>query len=226
MCGQFAVLASLKAIKDYYEFLKDRSFMFDIDEFYEFDSDLLINLPQETVKPMNYLPIVAFSQSEIGTTDNIVSIMPARWGLVPHWAKDESFALKTINARIETLSEKASFKDAYQKRRCLVPMTGFYEKGRYFPNADDGLKSFAGLYEVWEMGAGRMERGDGSMELGSRTIGNRLYGATSPLPSPSGEGVLTTFTIVTCPADDRVLGVHHRMPVVLDEVQAVEWLCS
>jgi len=184
MCGQFAVLASLKAIKDYYEFLKDGGFMFDVDEFYEFDSDLLIDLPQETVKPMNYLPIIT---NRVGT---VVSVLPARWGLVPHWAKDESFAHKAINARVETLSEKASFKYAYQKRRCLVPMTGFYEKGQYFPNNDERMKSFAGLYEVWEFGAGK---------------------ATG----------IVTFTVVTCPADERVSGTHHRMPVVLDERPAV-----
>ena len=72
MCGQFAVLASLKAIKDYYEFLKDGGFMFDVDEFYEFDSDLLIDLPQETVKPMNYLPIIT------NRVDTVVSVLPAR----------------------------------------------------------------------------------------------------------------------------------------------------
>ena len=186
MCGQFAVLASLKAIKDYYEFLKDGGFMFDVDEFYELDSDLLIDLPQETVKPMNYLPIIT------NRVDTVVSVLPARWGLVPHWAKDESFAHKTINARIETLSEKASFKYAYQKRRCLVPMTGFYEKGRYFPNNDERMKSFAGLYEVWERR---------NSEVG-----------------------IVTFTVVTCPADERVLDIHHRMPVVLDERQAVGWM--
>ena len=50
-----------------------------------------------------------------------------RWGLIPSWAKDRKIAWKTINARAETIATSASFKTAYAKRRCLVPVDGFYE---------------------------------------------------------------------------------------------------
>jgi putative SOS response-associated peptidase YedK len=50
-----------------------------------------------------------------------------RWAFIPYWARDTSIGLKTINARGETLSEKRAFRDAFQRRRCLVPMVGFYE---------------------------------------------------------------------------------------------------
>jgi putative SOS response-associated peptidase YedK len=48
-----------------------------------------------------------------------------RWGLVPHWARDATGAARLINARSETLLEKPSFREAFARRRCLVPMDGF-----------------------------------------------------------------------------------------------------
>jgi putative SOS response-associated peptidase YedK len=96
---------------------------------------------------MAYMPVATI-------IDYKVVMFKARWGLVPFSAKDESFAYKTINARQETLKEKASFKYALEKRRCLIPFTGFYEidkqkQQHFFANENDEIKSFAGLYEVW-----------------------------------------------------------------------------
>jgi len=199
MCGQFAILGSIKAIKDYYNFLKEGSFILDENDFYKFESSKLISLPNEKVKPMDYVPIV------VGLKDNnikhtIISIIPARWGLVPFWSKDDKIAYKTINARIETIHEKPSFKYAYAKRRCLIPFTGFFERVslkdtekpfgtlHYFQNENDNFLSFAGLYEIW--GAER----------------------------------LITFTIITCPANDEVSKVHHRMPLILDKTEAMVYM--
>ena len=216
MCGQFAVLGSLKAIKDYYEFLKNGAFSFDVNEYYYFESDLLLDLPEAYVKPISYLPIITVKAKRI------VSIKAARWGLVPSWAKDESFAFKTINARIESVHEKASFKNAYQQRRCLVPMTGFYERGadkklNYFTNDGDGMKSFAGLWEVW------VRRGDFQSSISKdNNLDSFVPRKDNRYDKSSQE--LVTFTIITCQADERVSGVHDRMPVVLDEIQAVDWL--
>ena len=50
-----------------------------------------------------------------------------RWGLIPYWAKDQSFGLRTINAMSETAAEKPAFRDAIRRRRCLIPADGFYE---------------------------------------------------------------------------------------------------
>ena len=216
MCGQFAMLGSLKAIKDYYEFLKNGAFSFDVNEYYDFESDLLLDLPEAHVKPISYLPIIAVK------TGRVAYIKAARWGLVPSWAKDESFAFKTINARIETVHEKASFKKAYQQRRCLVPMTGFYERGgdkklNYFTNEGDGMKSFAGLWEIWD------RSGDFQSSI-SKDKNLDCFVPRKDNRCDKSSQELVTFTIITCQADERVSGVHGRMPVVLDKIQAIDWL--
>jgi putative SOS response-associated peptidase YedK len=161
---------------------------FELDEDYyiRFESAKLVDLPKEKVFPKQFNPIII---QEL----NKIKILEARWGLVPFWAKDDSFATKTINARSETLSEKPSFKYAYEKRRCLIPFTGYFEWDKNkvlhsFPNNSNELKSFAGLFEIW------------------------------------GVENLITFTIITCPADEIVAKVHDRMPVVLNEEEALRWI--
>lgn len=185
MCGQFAVLANLKAIKDYYEFLKNANFEIDKQDFYDIDDDLFSG-HQDIIKPFQYAPII------VNESDRI-KLFFARWGLIPFWAKDEKIAGKTINARLESLPEKPSFKYAFQKRRCLIPFTGFYESApdkskHFFKNENNTLKSFAGLYEFW------------------------------------GKENLLTYTIITCPANEEVSKVHHRMPLILDKENSVRWL--
>jgi len=191
MCGQFAVLGSVKAIKDYYEFLKNSGFILD-DDYYVFDHLSAASIPNENIKPMDSIPIITSSNERI-------KILSARWGLVPFWAKDDIIAHKTINARIETINEKPSYKYAYIYRRCLIPVTGFYEKDKnknlyYFDvqksnsSKNTQFKSFAGLYEIW------------------------------------GKDKLITFTIVTKQAEGDVKHVHNRMPVLLNEDEAANWL--
>jgi putative SOS response-associated peptidase YedK len=123
-----------------------------------------------------------------------------RWGLIPSWAKDESIGSKMINARSETLAEKPSFRNAYQRRRCLILSDGFYEwqkqAGRgsqpyYFSREDGKPFAFAGLWEFWK--------------------------------SPQGEDVLSC-TIITTHANGVVSPVHERMPVMLTAGNAWDWL--
>jgi putative SOS response-associated peptidase YedK len=125
-----------------------------------------------------------------------------RWGLVPYWAKDPSIGSKMINARSETIQEKPSFKNAFQKRRCLIPADGFYEWLRgvpgkststpfYFHLANRGPFAFAGLWEFWK--------------------------------SPEGEE-LRTCTIITTSANELVAKVHERMPVILTGDNMNAWL--
>ena len=122
------------------------------------------------------------------------------WGLVPPWAKDIKIASKLTNARSETLGRKPSFKAAYKYRRCLIPVSGFYEwerKGKtkqawYFRPPRDGVPfAFAGLWEHWT--------------------------------GPNGEE-LWSCTIITTEANSVMSPVHHRMPVILDPNQFDAWL--
>lgn len=121
-----------------------------------------------------------------------------RWGLVPHWVDDPDDFPTLINARSETVREKASFRDAFRRRRCLVPASGFYEwqkrNGKqpyHFRRSDGRPLALAGLWERW----GR-----------------------------DGEADLESYTILTTDANDLVEPVHPRMPVVLDEEAAEAWL--
>jgi putative SOS response-associated peptidase YedK len=124
------------------------------------------------------------------------------WGLVPSWVKDKSAASKMINARSETLSEKPSFRNAFRKRRCLIPADGYYEwkgekghKQPYFITPATGVPfGFAGLWERWA-------------------------GEESPDCSP-----LDSCTIVTTAASHSIAHIHTRMPVILTAALYEVWL--
>ena len=122
-----------------------------------------------------------------------------RWGLVPHWAKDPSLGSRLINARAETLAQKPAFRDAFKMRRCLVPADGFYEwKKEGSRKRPFFIRSRSGrplkMAGLWESWRG---------------------GAGGPLE---------TFTIVTCPANRLLSGLHDRMPVLLEGENMAAWL--
>ncbi|MBA2621866.1 MAG: SOS response-associated peptidase [Acidobacteria bacterium] len=129
-------------------------------------------------------------------------LAPLKWGLVPSWAK-EATANGMINARSETISEKPSFREAFKKRRCIIPASGFYEwqaargKGTakqpfYFYLNGREVFGFAGLWEEW-------------------------------LDKTTGE-LLETCTIITAQANKLLKPVHDRMPVILHREDYDEWL--
>lgn len=122
-----------------------------------------------------------------------------RWGLIPSWAKDPSVGSRMINARAESVAEKPSFRQALQKRRCLIVADGFYEwkkQGSAKIPTRVVLKSrepfgFAGLWDEWE--------------------------------STSGE-VIRSCAIITTPANDLVVAIHDRMPAILSRDAEAIWL--
>ncbi len=123
----------------------------------------------------------------------------ARWGLVNRWATDAREASKQINARAESVDSRTAFREAFQRRRCVVPADGFFEwtgpkSARHpiwFRRDDYGLILFAGLYESWQVKPGQWE---------------------------------TTFTIITCGANAQIAPYHDRMPVILSDRDADDWM--
>jgi putative SOS response-associated peptidase YedK len=122
-----------------------------------------------------------------------------RWGLIPSWVKVPAEHTTLINARAETAAGKPSFRGAMRHRRCLVPVTGFYEwtgaKGRRRPHhiapTGGGLMAFAGLWENW-LGA------DGSE--------------------------IETMAILTVTANRAVGRLHDRMPAIIAPPDFDAWL--
>ena len=147
--------------------------------------------PRYNVAPGQLMPIV------IRKSPNQVMLM--KWGLIPHWAKDEKIGYKMINARLETLGEKPSFKNSLKTKRCLVPASGFYEwksskKNKipyYIHIAHEPLFAFAGLYDVWR--------------------------------NQNDEDVYS-FTIITRDATLQMAAIHDRMPVILEHGSEDKWL--
>jgi len=136
--------------------------------------------------------------------DNARTLDRYRWGLVPSWAKDSSIANRLFNARGETVAEKPSFRSAFAKRPCVVPVDGFYEwdhrPGRekqphYFSRRDEQPLLLAGLYERWHDPDG-----------------------------PSDAPLLQTCTIITTNPNKDMDDLHDRMPVVLDLSDVACWL--
>lgn len=122
-----------------------------------------------------------------------------KWGLVPSWAKDVSIGAKLINARSETITEKPSFREAFKRRRCIIPADGFYEWQRrggtkqpyFFLMRDEHPFGFAGLWEKWRDADGQ---------------------------------ALETCTILTTEANEVLKPVHDRMPVILHPGDYELWL--
>ena len=121
-----------------------------------------------------------------------------KWGLVPHWAKEPKSDYSTINARAETVAAKPAFRDAFRRRRCLVPADGFYEWQKrgthkqpwYIHRRDRKPFAFAGLWERWQ----------------------------------KGEETLETCTIIVTEASGLVRAIHERMPVILSPADYRRWL--
>ncbi len=138
-------------------------------------------------------PVLAVRESPDGREAGFL-----KWGLVPRWAKDSGIGSRLVNARSETVTEKPSFREAFKRRRCLVPMEGFYEWARrgdgkrpfYFHMRDGEPFAVAGLWETWE--------GDG--------------------------GALETCTLLTTSANELLAGYHDRMPVIIRPEDYDLWL--
>ena len=121
-----------------------------------------------------------------------------RWGLVPHWTKDQTIGYKTINARGESVAVKPAFSAALRQRRCLVPATGFYE---------------------WKA------LGDGKQPYLIRLKGGGLFSFAGLWENRAGpEGEVRSFTIITTAPNALMARIHDRMPVIVPRAQYARWL--
>ena len=123
-----------------------------------------------------------------------------KWGLIPYWNKDPKGGRKPINAKAETVATLLTFRDAYARRRCILPVDGFFEwraaEGGKQPYAiamkHDLPFGIAGIWENWKDPA-------------------------------SGEWI-RTFAVLTVPANDLVAQIHDRMPAILKPENYDRWL--
>lgn len=172
MCGRFQLSVKGKQISE----------RFNVEVFAE------LYKPSYNCAPSQNLPVITNSQSQ--------KISFLKWGLIPFWAKDPKVGFRNINTRSETISEKPSFKNAFGRRRCLIPANGFYEWNkdkipyRIFLKNEE-LFAMAGIYEKWKNAEGKE---------------------------------LDTFSIITTTANEAIKDIHHRMPVILKPEDEKSWL--
>jgi putative SOS response-associated peptidase YedK len=142
--------------------------------------------PRYNIAPAQPVPVVRQNPLK-----PIRELSLLRWGLIPAWAKDPSIGFKTINAKSETVTTTASFREPFRSQRCLIPADGFYEWHRNsmskqpycFEIGDGELFAFAGLWDRWT--------------------------------DPRGE-VVETCTILTTTPNTLLRDIHDRMPVILN----------
>ena len=123
------------------------------------------------------------------------------FGLIPSWTKDTENIYKKINARAETIEQKPSFRNAFKRRRCLIPASGFFEWQKqnksnrkqpfYIRMKNNKPFAFAGIWEVWN--------------------------------APDGS-IVKSFAIITTQPNELLKDIHNRMPVILPPDKWEQWL--
>ncbi len=180
MCGRFVQTTKPKAIAEKLQI----QLKVGLEEFQ----------PRYNVAPSSQVPCIRVPSGEAKPVlENL------KWGLIPSWAKDPKIGFSLANARAETIADLPSFRTAFKKQRCLVPVDGFYEWNQnirpkqpyYFTLKNEKPFYLAGLWESWQ---------------------------------PSVGGTLKTFTLITTEANLALASVHDRMPVIIDENNFEIWL--
>jgi len=176
MCGRFVLVTDLTKITENFAIGKMAS---------DFQ-------PNWNISPRQYIPAVVQRDGQ-----NIIESF--LWGLIPSWSKDPLIGNKMFNARSETVDKKPSFRDAFKKRRCLIPADGFYEwqklekmkKPFRFSLKSEKPFGLAGLYETWI--------------------------------SPEKKQI-NTCTIITTDSNELIQSIHNRMPVIVKKELEDFWI--
>ena len=175
MCGRYSLIADIGELQ----------------ERFGFDGSELTHVPRYNIAPTQIALTVTNCSGRRGSY--------MRWGLIPSWAKSASVGSRMINARVETVAERPSFRTSFQRRRCLVVADGFYEwekrgsskRPMRIVMASGEPFAFAGLWDAWR--------------------------------DPKGE-VVRSCTIITTGANDLLGPIHDRMPVILPSELESMWL--
>jgi putative SOS response-associated peptidase YedK len=176
MCGRFSLQTSESKIR--------KTFNLQVGE-------QLALSPRYNIAPSQDIPIIR------NTTDGH-ELTLAQWGLIPHWSKEPKTKYSTINARVETVAEKPTYRTPFKNQRCLIPADGFYEwkllNGHKIPHyihmRTGGVFAFAGIWDRWE-----------------------------------GEGkFLDSCSIIVMPANEVMKPIHERMPAIIAPAHYDLWL--
>jgi putative SOS response-associated peptidase YedK len=172
MCGRFALKHSPRQLRDYYHTVNEVEYA-----------------DRHNIAPSSAVVAVTGEEGQ-----RFMRLM--RWGLVPSWAKEAAIGRRMINARCETVAEKPAYRASFQRKRCVIPASGFFEwqagtRQPYYFSGREGVLSLAGLWDRW---AGA----DGSEVL--------------------------SCAIITTPANELVRPVHDRMPAILEGNGLEAWL--
>lgn len=159
----------------------------------------LVGLPHPGPDNFNAAPTETIQVLRLDE-DGEPELVPMRWWLTPHWSKAPSTKYAMFNARSETAATSPAFREPYRKRRCVVPVSGFYEWSRqnnrklpYLlkPHDQPGLL-LAGLWDRWR--------------------------------NPDTDEVLDSFTVLTVPASPAMALIHNRQPLMLSVEEARSWM--
>lgn len=180
MCGRYTISHSTEEILERFNVLKE-----------------IIDLaPNYNVAPSQMVPVV---RATIKEEEPVRVLEVVKWGLVPFWVKDPKQMRPFINARVETIIAKPSFKQAVSKKRCIIPADGFYE---------------------WKKVDGKKQ------PMRIRLPGNELFGIAGiydDWTAPDGT-VIRTCAIITVPGNEAMAGIHDRMPAILTPEAEQLWL--
>ncbi len=173
MCGRFQLSVKAKEITE----------RFNVKLFDDLYS------PRFNCAPSQNLPVITNAEPE--------TVVFYQWGLIPYWSKNRNIGFKLINARAETIDRKPAFKQAFMRRRCLIPANGFFEwrKNDKVPFRiflkNEQLFAMAGIWDTWKDNEGKD---------------------------------IHTFSIITTEANNKMKEIHWRMPVILSKQNEREWL--
>ncbi len=175
MCGRYALTLPPEAVRNYFRYREQPNFP-----------------PRYNIAPTQPVPVVRIENGER-------QFILMRWGFLPGFVKDPKDFPLVINIRTETVREKPSFRNAFNRRRCLMPVDGFYEWHRIgkenrpylLRRPDRGMMAFAGLWETWHDASG---------------------------------AEIDTTALVNTHANGTISAIHHRSPVILDPKHFDQWL--